>query len=207
MEQISVEESSSLMRSYGIPLPKTVVVKSKAEAIKAVRNLGFPVVMKVLSSKILHKSDVGGVKLNIRSESEAERAYDEIIKIKDAEGVIVQKFYEGHWVIVGMKRDPQFGPVIAFGLGGVLVEIMRDVVLRIAPVSIKEANEMIHEIKGASILKGARGGVRGDLGKVASVIVKLSKLALENKQIKEIDLNPLVVDEKGAVAVDVRILK
>lgn len=207
MNPLSTEESKALMRKYGITLPKSVIVKSKKDAVLAARKIGYPIVMKVYSSKILHKSDVGGVKLNLKSSKEVSEAYDKLMKIKNVEAVIVQKFYEGHWVIVGMKRDPQFGPVIAFGLGGVFVEIIKDVVLRVAPINKKEAKAMINEIKGIKILEGARGGIKANKEKLAKIILKVSKLAMENKEIKEIDLNPIVVNNKEAVAVDVRILK
>ncbi len=207
MEQLGHEESTRLLKKYGIALPKSEVVKSEGEAVSAAARMGYPVVMKIHSSSVLHKSDVGGVRLGVASKGEAAKAYGEIMGIRGAEGAIVQKFYEGHWVLVGMKRDAQFGPVLAFGLGGVFVEVMKDVVFRIAPVSVKEAKGMVREIKGYKVLEGARGGLKANVSKIVSTIVKVSRLAMREKDVKEIDLNPIVVNSKEAVPVDVRILR
>ncbi|MBU2637791.1 MAG: acetate--CoA ligase family protein [Nanoarchaeota archaeon] len=200
---------SEFLKHYGIQLPIAKEAKTKQEALDAAKSIGYPVVLKIVSKTILHKSDVKGVKLDIKNEYQLREAYEGMEKRlkKDIDGFIVQKMYEGHYVLVGMKRDSQFGPVIAFGLGGIFVEIMKDVSFRIAPVTEKDANEMMKEIKAYPVLEGARGGIKANAALLVKAILAVSKLSMENLDIKEIDLNPIVVNEKEAVAVDVRIIR
>lgn len=201
---------NDFIRKYGIPLPAAREVKTKQEAVDAARQIGYPVVLKIVSKTILHKTDVGGVKLGIMSELQLREALEEMqkkIPSKGIDGFLVQRFYEGHYVLIGMKRDSQFGPVVAFGLGGIFVEIMKDVSFRVAPINEKDAEEMMKEIKAYPILEGARGGIKANLPLLASILVSVSKMSMENPELKEIDLNPVVVNAKEAVAVDVRIIK
>lgn len=201
---------TELIRKYGIPLPIAKEVKTKQEAVDAAKHIGFPVVLKIVSKTILHKTDVGGVKLGIMSELQLREALEEMqkkIPAKDIHGFLIQKFYDGHYVLIGMKRDSQFGPVVAFGLGGIFVEIMKDVSFRVAPITEKDAEEMMAEVKAYPILEGARGGIKANKGLLVDILLAVSKMAMENPEIKEIDLNPVVVNEKQAVAVDVRIIK
>ncbi|MFH1065873.1 MAG: acetate--CoA ligase family protein [Nanoarchaeota archaeon] len=200
---------TELIRKYGIPLPVAKEVKTKQEAVDAAKHMGYPVVLKIVSKTIFHKTDVGGVKLGIMNELQFREAYEDMEKRlkKDISGFLVQKFYNGHYVLVGMKRDSQFGPVIAFGLGGIFVEIMKDVSFRVAPITEKDAIEMMKEVKAYSILEGARGGIKANNKLLVGILLAVSKMAMENSDIKEIDLNPVVVNSKEAVAVDVRIIK
>ncbi|HII16151.1 MAG TPA: acetyl-CoA synthetase [Nanoarchaeota archaeon] len=202
-------DAKEILKQYGIPLPVMKTVKTKQDAVDAAKAIGYPVVLKIHSSTILHKTDVGGVKLGIENEYQLREAYEAMEKrLKNGiDGFLVQKMYEGHYVIAGMKRDRQFGPVVAFGLGGIFVEIMKDVSLRIAPLTGKDADEMIKEIKTYPVLAGARGGIKADLALLKDILMKVSRLSVEHPEIKELDLNPVVVNAKEAVAVDVRMIE
>lgn len=200
---------NGLLKKYGIPLPVAKEAKLKQEAVDAAKSIGYPVVLKIISKTILHKSDVGGVKLGINSEMQLREAYEDMEKRlkNDIDGFLVQKWYSGHYAFIGMKRDSQFGPVIAFGLGGIFVEIMKDVSFRVAPITEKDAMEMISEIKAYPVLAGARGGAKANFHLLASILVSVSRMAMENPEIKAIDLNPVVINEKEAAAVDVKIIR
>ena len=185
-----------------------------AEAVDAAKALGYPVVMKILSPDISHKSDVGGVVLSLGSDGEVDEAFHSMMErvksqVPDAgiEGVVLQRMAEpGLEVIVGAKLDPQFGHVIMFGLGGIFVEICRDVSFRVTPVDREMARQMILEIKGSPILGGARGGKAVDMEAIIDVIIGLSRMLEKYPDIVELDINPLVVYSSGAYAVDARIL-
>ncbi len=208
------EESDSLLLAYGIPVAASVLAKNADEAGMAASKLGFPVVEKIVSPDILHKSDVGGVKINITSEEEARAAFDQIssqvlraVSKARIQGVLVQKMIKGGTeTIVGGSRDPQFGPVVVFGLGGIFVEILKDVSFRVAPIDREEALDMIKEIRSAPILNGFRGTPAADKEALASVIVSVGRLMIENPEISSLDLNPVMALPSGAVTVDSRIL-
>ncbi|RLE93974.1 MAG: acetyl-CoA synthetase [Thermoprotei archaeon] len=208
------DEAKLLCSLYEIPVAKSKVARSKEEAIKIAKEIGFPIVMKIVSPDVLHKSDVGGVKVNVKSEEELIKAYDEIVtnvksRKPDARivGILIQEMVpQATEVIIGGIRDPQFGPAVMFGLGGIFVEIFRDVSFRIAPVSVEDALEMISEIKGYQILKGYRGTTPADLDALADAIVKTSKMLLENEEIDQLDLNPVFVFEKGIKVIDARVI-
>lgn len=213
MQTLSFEETKNLLEKYKIPFADAKVCQNQKEAISFAREIGYPLVLKIVSPDILHKTDVGGVRTGIEKERDIKRAFNEIISsIRTAkpnvkiEGILVQKHIFGREVVAGMKRDPTFGPVLMFGLGGIFVESIKDISLRIVPVDKKEANKMIKEIKGFQILKGARGQKPVNIGKIIEIIVKLSKLSLVEKGLKEIDLNPIIVNEKEAFVVDARFL-
>ena len=205
-------EGFPLLEAYGIPVAPSGVARTSAEAVETARSIGFPVAMKILSPEIVHKSDVGCVKLNLRSEEEVEKAFHEIISRAEKYttkigGVLVQKMFSGgREVIVGMKRDMQFGPVVMFGLGGIFVEVFRDVSFRIAPISVEDAFEMLAETKSFSILKGARGEEPSDIEAIAEVLMRISQLCTDFPEITEIDINPLKVFERGCVALDFRMV-
>lgn len=209
-------ESYALLQAYGFPLAPFALVKTEEECLEQAEKIGFPVVLKVVSPQILHKIDVGGVQLNIEDREHAQRAYRQMIKtikqkIPEAEiwGVLVQKMIKGgKETILGLKRDPLFGPVIMFGLGGVYVEALRDVSFRIAPLRELTAARMIREIRGYRILEGFRGEERSDVEKIEECLKRLSQLALDFPEIEELDINPLIVmsQGKGALVVDARIL-
>ena len=178
--------------------------------------VGFPAVMKIQSRDILHKVDVGGVQLNISTEEAARQAYHSIISsVQDKQpeasiqGVYVtRQIPKGEEVILGLKRDPSFGPVIMFGLGGIFVEVFKDVSFRVAPVTREEAYEMIKQVKAYQILAGTRGRNPKDVEAIVDAILRLSQLAVDHPEITELDINPLIVqeEEKGCFAADVKVI-
>lgn len=211
---LSEVEAKEILEEAGIPTARARLARSKEEAVAVAQALGFPVVLKVVSPQITHKSDVGGVKLNLNSPDEVSAAFDEIVAsarraAEDAtiEGVSVQQMARpGVEVIIGMTKDPQFGPVLMFGLGGVLVEVLKDVAFRIVPLTPRDARQMIREIKGFPILEGFRGQEPADLEALESILLRLSSFAEEHPEIEEMDLNPIFTYSDGALAVDARIV-
>jgi acetyl-CoA synthetase (ADP-forming) len=207
-------EAKSVCMEYGIPVTKFRLAKSEAEAVKVAEEMGYPVVLKIVSPDILHKSDVGGVMLNLENAKEVRKAYKQIMENvkkhkKNAEilGVLVQEMAPPSTeVIVGAIKDPQFGHALMFGLGGVFVEILKDVTFRIVPITEDEAREMISEVKAYPLLKGYRGTPPADIEAIVQILLKTSRLVSENPEIKELDLNPIMVYEKGAKTVDARII-
>jgi len=207
-------ESKELLKKAGIPVVEAKLARSKKEAISISKEMGFPVVLKINSPDVVHKSDSGGVKLGLANATQVGKAYSEIISsIKQAypeaqiQGVSVQPMASpGVEVIVGISKDPQFGPVIMFGLGGILVEVLKDVSFRIVPVTERDAREMIREIKGYPILEGYRGQKPASIPALEKLIVKVSQFIEKNPQIKELDLNPIFAYPDKAVAVDARII-
>ncbi|HBY57166.1 MAG TPA: acetyl-CoA synthetase [Candidatus Atribacteria bacterium] len=207
-------EAKELLREYDIPVPDFRLIKSEEGISGLAREINFPIAMKIVSPDIIHKSDAGGVKIGLKDEEEAKFAYKEIIrniknynKVARIEGVIaypvIPKEVE---VIVGMIKDPHFGPVAMFGMGGIYVEVLKDVSFRIIPLKKRDAQEMISEIKGYEILKGIRGEPPRDIKAIEEVLMKVSKLAMENPEIKEIDLNPIFVFERGLQVIDARMI-
>jgi len=207
-------ESRELLRAYGFSLPQAEFVRSPEEAAAASARLGFPLAMKVVSSDIIHKSDAGGVKLNLKDEKEAARAFEEIIEkasiVTARERVLGSMLSpmapRGQECIVGMIRDKQFGPVIMFGLGGIFVEVLKDVSFRVAPTTEQDIDAMIREIKGYRLLTGIRGENAKDINAIKEILARLNEIAVDNPVIQEIDLNPVIVHEKGASIVDSRVI-
>ncbi|MCJ7785115.1 MAG: acetate--CoA ligase family protein [Desulfobacterales bacterium] len=207
-------ESKVLLSEAGIPVVETKLATSKQEAIAISKKLGFPVVLKIVSPEISHKSDVGGVKLDLKTSKQVEAAYEEILSaVKQKyphaviDGVSVQKMARpGTEVIVGMTKDAQFGPVLMFGLGGILVELLKDVSFRIVPFEREDAREMIREIKGYPILEGFRGREPADVSILEEILLKISRFVDDHPEIKELDLNPIFAYKDGAVTVDARII-
>ena len=208
-------EAKEVFAAYGLPVPKGKLAHNPEEAVKIARAVEYPVVMKIVSPDIVHKSDAGGVKVNIKSDDEVRKAFEEIIENAErydprAEimGVYVQHMAPwGTETIIGSINDPQFGPTVMFGLGGIFVEILKDVTFRIAPFGKDEALDMIKEIKGYGILKGARGEKPRDLKAIADAVSRLSQLVWDFRDyIKEVDANPVIVYEKGLSVVDARII-
>ena len=207
-------ESKKFLKKAGIPVIEAKLARSKKEAISISKEMGFPVVLKINSPDVVHKSDSGGVKLGLANATQVGKAYSEIISsVKQIypeaqiQGVSVQPMASpGVEVIVGMSKDPQFGPVIMFGLGGILVEVLKDVSFRIVPLTERDAREMIKEIKGYPILEGYRGQKPASIPKLENLIVKVSQFVEKNPQIKELDLNPIFAYPDKAVAVDARII-
>lgn len=207
-------ESKELLEQAGINVTKTRLATTSNEAISISKELGFPSVLKIASPDIIHKSDIGGVKVGLQDESSVEAAYNEIMAaVKEKQpnaviqGVTVQQMAKpGVEVIIGMSKDPQFGPVIMFGLGGILVEILKDVSFRIVPLVKRDAKEMIREVKGFPLLEGYRGQDPADIDYLEGLIMKVSDFAENNPQVKELDLNPIFAYKDGAVAVDARVV-
>lgn len=211
MEKIRYQKAKELLRSYGVKVVKSAEVKTEEEAIKKAGEIGFPVVLEVDSPDVIHKSDRGYIKLDIGSKEEFRKAFKEMKKKTKEEnievrGYILQKMIKGKEVIIGGKRDPQFGPVVLFGLGGIFVQIYKDTTLRVAPIDKEEAFRMMGEIKSYPILTGARGEEKVNLDKLAEIIVSVGKLMTKHEEIKEMDLNPVMVNSKEAYAVDLRII-
>ncbi|PLC68191.1 acetyl-CoA synthetase [Vulcanisaeta sp. EB80] len=209
-------ESFELLRQYNIPVPDFALVQDVDEALRVVKDIGYPIVLKVVSPDIVHKSDVGGVILNISNDDELRSACERIrsnIKEKApyarVSGFLVQKMVpEGLETIVGATKDPIFGHVIAFGLGGVLVEVLQDVSFRIVPVSEEDARTMIREIRGYRLFNGYRNMPARDEEAVVYIITRFSELLSDNPNIVEADLNPIIILErgKGAYAADARFI-
>lgn len=207
-------ESKKILRQAGIPVVETRLARTQKEAVLLSQKMGFPVALKIASPDIVHKSDSGGVRLALNHVSEVRAAFREVMDdIKNQypcaviEGVSIQKMAKpGIEVIVGASKDPQFGPVIMFGLGGVFVEVLKDVSFRIIPIGRKDAQEMIEEIKGYPLLQGYRGKRPAHIPALIEILLKISRLMEENPEIKELDLNPVIAYEKGALAVDARII-
>ncbi|MBN1644295.1 MAG: acetate--CoA ligase family protein [Dehalococcoidales bacterium] len=207
-------EAKELLKKAGINVVDTRLATSREEAIAVSRKLGFPVVLKIASSDVIHKSDAGGVKLGLKTEDEVGKAYDDITgAVKKAfptakiDGVSVQKMARpGVEIIIGMSQDAQFGPVLMFGLGGILVEVLKDVSLRVVPLTKHDAKEMIREIKGLLLLEGYRGSEPVDIENLENMLLKVSDFVEKNPEIKELDMNPIFAYKDGAVAVDARII-
>lgn len=207
-------ESYCLLSEYSIAVPKYKVLFSLEESIEEAKVLGYPVVMKILSPDILHKTEVGGVILNINNEQEMRESYENIMtKVKESksnvniQGVLLSKqLPKGIEVIVGMTRNPQFGPTVMFGLGGIFTEVLRDVSFRICPVTRVDVEEMVNEIKGIKVLKGFRNQTGCDLEAIINIIMNVSEIATKYQNIREIDLNPIIVYGKGAIAADAKII-
>jgi acetyltransferase len=207
-------DSRDLLAEYGLDLPAALLAANAAEAKRAAREIGYPLAMKVVAPDIVHKSDAGGIKLNLKDEAAVERAFAEImagaakITAKDRVlGALISPMVpEGRECIIGMIRDPQFGPVIMFGLGGIFVEVLKDVAFRVAPLTAEDIDEMIQEIKGFKLLTGVRGESPKDIRALKNILGKLSAIATDNPEIEEFDLNPVIVHQQGASIVDSRVI-
>lgn len=207
-------ESKELIREAGVAANETRLARSREEAISISNQLGYPVVLKIASPEIVHKSDAGGVKLGVKTAEEVVKAYDDILdsigqKYPKAliQGIAVQKAARpGVEVIIGMSKDAQFGPVLMFGLGGILVEILKDVSFRIVPLTRKDAASSIREIKGYPLLEGFRGSEAVDVSSLEDLLLKISDFVEQYPEIKELDLNPIFAYRDGNLAVDARII-
>jgi acetyltransferase len=214
---LTENESKAIFKAYGLPVVETAVVKSEEEAVEKAGAFGYPIVMKIVSPDILHKSDAGGVKVDIKDEAGVREAYKTILKNakaykEDAEihGVLIQEMAPwGTETIVGSVNDHTFGPTVMFGLGGIFVEVLKDVTFRVAPISIKEAEIMLDGIRGAPILDGVRGEAPRDRKALAEVLSRYALMITDlGDEILESDANPILVYEegKGVKVVDARII-
>ena len=209
-------ESFDILKAYGIPTVGTAISKTLKETVDAAEEIGYPLVMKIISPQISHKSDVGGIKLNLNNAEDVKAAYEDMMakipeKVPDAvlEGVQLQKMVSGgKEVIIGMIQDPTFGPTLMFGLGGIYVEILKDVKFAIAPVNENDVSSMISGIRTHKLLEGSRGSAPADIPAIKDIILRVSQLVMDFPEISEFEINPLIVfDEgEGALAVDMRLI-
>ncbi len=209
-------EVHDVLRAYGFAQPKSLVARTSDEAVAAAKGIGFPVVMKIISPQIMHKSDIGGVRVNLNTKKDIERAFFDIttrvrniMPTAHIVGVLIQEMVpRGKEVIMGITSDPQFGHLIMFGLGGVYVEVLKDVSFRIAPLSTEDAHEMIRETKAFPLLRGVRGEPEADIEAIEHSLLKLSQMATDFPNIVEADINPLIVRDRGhgVIAIDARFL-
>lgn len=217
MGKASDRDVEKILKEFRIPVPKHFLVSSEEQAVGFAKRIGYPLVLKVSSPQIMHKTEIGGVITGIGCEKELRKAYNKLLenvrkKAPRARigGMIVQEMIEGHELIVGSKIDPQFGPVIMFGMGGIFVEVLEDVSFRLIPVNRKDVREMIGEIRGYAILKGARGKRGINFKALEDCLLKVSGMVWKKyrsrKPIKELDINPLFANKKGVFAADVRVI-
>ena len=214
-------EAKDIMKAYGIPIPAYDTAVTAEEAIEKSKAIGFPVVLKILSKDVLHKSDAGGVKINLKNDEEVRKAFNEImenakkygkekgIDVDLSRGVFISDFADmGTEIIVGVTKDPQFGHALMAGLGGIFVEVLKDVSFRLIPFTENDAREMLKELKAYKILEGIRGEPARDIDSLINVMLAVSKMIAENPEITELDCNPTFVYEKGkgTLVVDARIL-
>ena len=207
-------EAKMLCSLYGIPITKIEVVKTEDTAVEVAKKIGFPIVLKIVSAQVLHKSDAGGVVVGIADEKGIREGYQRIISnIKKnvpaavIDGILVQEMApKGTEIIIGSAVDATFGPTIMFGLGGIFVEILKDVSFRLVPITKDDAWEMLDEIKAKKMLDGPRGTAKADKETIVDALLSVSKMLMECPEIKELDMNPILVYEKGARAVDARVI-
>ncbi|MGE5839285.1 MAG: acetate--CoA ligase family protein, partial [Deltaproteobacteria bacterium] len=202
---LSEYESKEFLKSCGIPVTREILVRSREECVKAARAIGCPLVLKGCSPSLAHKTEKGMVKLDVRSEQEAVQAYDELASRMegDVKDILVQEMIKGpRELVAGMTRDPQFGPCVMFGLGGIFTEILKDIAFRVAPLEKRDALDMTQEIKANKILGAVRGMPAADLDLLCDILIKLGVVGMENGLIQEIDINPLILSGDKPVAVD-----
>mgnify|MGYP001111600436 FL=1 len=207
-------EAKSLCREYSIPVPRFEVVKSLDEVFNVSKKIGFPLAAKIVSPQVVHKTDAGGVVLGIQSPDEGKAAFTKILRDVGEhypkckiDGVLLEPMTSpGIEVIVGVTHDPQFGKVLMFGLGGVFVEVFRDVTFRLLPINEAEARSMIHGIRSYRVLAGHRGTAPVDESAITRILLDVSRLVSENDEVMELDLNPIMANDNGATAVDARVI-
>ncbi len=206
---LSEHESKQLLSLYDIPVTREILIEDIKDLSGAVDEIGFPLVMKGNSSSITHKTEKGLIRVDIRNEKEARAAFTEIMgKMQgEGEGVLVQELVKGQReLVVGLTRDPQFGPCVMFGLGGIFTEILKDIAFRVAPLEKRDALDMMQEIKGRKILESVRGMEAADLDSLSQILINVGRIGLENEQVKEIDINPLILKGARPVAVDALVI-
>jgi len=202
---LSEYQSKSFLASYGIPITKERLVKTRKEAIQAAKEIGFPVVLKACAPEITHKTELNLIELDLRDDVSLSDAYDRVTGHEgvSVDGVLVQEMIKGQReLVIGLTRDPQFGPCVMFGLGGIFTEILNDVSFRIAPLEEKDAQEMIREIKSHKILDAFRGQPPVDVDVLCHALVSIGEIGMKFDQVKEIDVNPLIINGDQPVAVD-----
>ncbi|MFZ1984207.1 MAG: acetate--CoA ligase family protein [Desulfatitalea sp.] len=202
--------AKQMLKAYGIPVTRETLVQSKEEAVAAARAMGYPVVVKACSPRLMHKSESGAVAVGIKDDADLRRAYDAIVGAVrlPLEGVLIQQMVRGsRELVVGLTRDAQFGPCVMLGLGGVLTEVLNDTVFRVAPFDAGEALEMMAELRATAILDAFRGQAPADRKTLAETLTAVGRMALEHEAIAEIDINPMIIDAQGRLtAVDALIV-
>ena len=201
---LSEYESKQVLASYGIPVTKELLVNNLQDLINATEEIGYPLVLKGCSSGIAHKTEKGLIRVDIRNEAEAKAAFEEIAaNIGTEDAILVQEMVKGQReLVIGLTRDPQFGPCVMFGLGGIFTEILKDISFRVAPLEERDALEMMQDIKGHKILEAVRGMEAADLNIFSNILIKVGQIGLENEHVKEIDINPVIISGNQPVAVD-----
>ena len=207
-------EAKTICIEYAIPVTTFRLAKNEEEAVGFAGQIGFPIVLKIVSPDIIHKSDAGGVMVNLKSAIEVRSAYDKLLEnakkynaAAKIVGVLVQEMApQSTEVIVGAIKDPQFGQTLMFGLGGIFVELLKDVTFRVAPITQEDAKEMVTEVKAYPLLKGYRNTPPADINAIVNVLLNTSRLVMDYHEIKELDLNPVMAYENGTKTVDARII-
>jgi len=206
-------EARRVLSFMGLPMDRAVLAGSREAALKAAEQIGYPVVMKIVSPDVVHKTEVGGVKINLSCGKDVGEAFDAMmasvrLKMPTAriKGVLIEEMVRGTELIIGSSCDPQFGRMLMFGMGGIFVEIYKDVSFRLVPIADFDAREMMEEIKGKAIFEGARGYPKADKDQIVRILLAVSEGLMKQPDIEELDINPLMVTEKGIVAVDARVI-
>ena len=202
---LSEYESKQVLASYGIPVTQEDLVTNPADLSEAIHKIGFPLVMKGCAAEIAHKTEKGLIRVDVRNEDEARTAYKEITSAMDGaeKAVLVQQMIKGQReLVVGLTRDPQFGPCVMFGLGGIFTEVLEDTSFRVAPIERRDVLEMMQDIKAHKILEAIRGMEPVDTDLLAEILMAIGRLGMENEAVKEIDINPLIISAGKPVAVD-----
>jgi len=202
---LSEYESKKILAAYRIPVTKEALVEDVKDLAKAAQEIGYPLVLKGCSSEISHKTEKGLIRVDIRNEDEAVKAFEEIMTDMDGNenAVLVQEMVKGQReLVIGLTRDAQFGPCVMFGLGGIFTEILKDISFRIAPLEKRDALDMMKDIKGHKILEAVRGMEAADLDILSDILIKIGQIGMENDRIKEIDINPVILSGSKPIAVD-----
>lgn len=207
MKLLEFDKTKSLLKKYNISIKDADIFNDEKEALNYALKIGFPIVLKVYSDKVIHKTEENAVITNISNEKEFKEYFSFLnSKFKDKEGIIIQKQFKGRELVIGISNDETFGKVIMIGLGGIFVEVLEDVSFRLCPITKKDALGMIQELKGYKILMDFRGKKKVDMDKLVEFLVNLSHLAINEKNIESIDFNPLIINEKEINVADFRII-
>ncbi|NMB47436.1 hypothetical protein GYA01_01245 [Patescibacteria group bacterium] len=207
MNLLSFKKTKQLFKKHNISIKGTGLFEKKQDALIYANKIGFPVVLKVYSDKVIHKTEENAVITNIQNDKEFKKSFTFLDrKFKDKEGIIVQKQFKGRELVIGLNYDKTFGPVIMVGLGGIFVEVLNDVSFRLCPLKKRDAKEMLEELKGYRILQSFRGSKKVNLNKLQELLVNLSKFLLKEKNIHSVDFNPIFIDEKEINIADFRII-
>lgn len=212
MQRLTEYDCRALLKKYKIPVPEAYLAKSEDDAMFYAKKIGFPVVLKLMSSDVLHKTDVGGVILNIEDPEMLRKSYNQLMGNAKArgnlkiDGILVEETLSGIQIIAGASQDPQFGSILMFGVGGIFVELLHDVSFRVIPITRHDAGKMISEIKAYNILCGARGQKPVNIRAISDTLLKISNMIDSEKNIMELDINPLFVNDREAVCGDARMI-